>query len=245
MPKTTDTPVRKEVEVDTRIAAAHAVYLEKAQRLMRELSSLHYLIPRPMRYDRYSNDGYIVLDGKRTYATIELLTQLFEAGTIGSPIDSYAHKGDVTKFDAYTTAAGEAKSARAAYDEVSKEYEGWSRFFLVPAGHIHSSMNCSTCNKNGKATEFSWLPDLSGLTEADAVAAHGAFLCTVCFPSAPVEFTNGAELAEAAKHANRCEGSGRYCNAARSRAKCEVCGTYVRLSSNSRFFTHDTPTKTD
>jgi hypothetical protein len=66
----------------------------------------------------------------------------------------------------------------------------WARFFLVTSsdGHIHSSMSCSTCRST---TEFGWLPELSGQTEADAVVAHGPLLCSVCFPSAPVEWTVG------------------------------------------------------
>src|SRR6185369_10664798 len=64
-------------------------------------------------------------------------------------------------------------------------------------GHIHSSMRCSTCRFD---TEFGWLPTLSGLTEAEAVAAHGAILCTVCYPTAPVEWTGGiSHTAQAAK----------------------------------------------
>jgi hypothetical protein len=64
----------------------------------------------------------------------------------------------------------------------------WSRFFMVTGGHIHSSTGCHTLYPT---TRIGWLPDLSGETEADAVAAHGALLCTVCFPSAPVEWTDG------------------------------------------------------
>lgn len=64
----------------------------------------------------------------------------------------------------------------------------WNRFFLVHGGHIHRSMDCSTCYPT---TQFGWLPDLSGLTEADAVEAHGARLCSVCFPTAPIEWTVG------------------------------------------------------
>ena len=70
----------------------------------------------------------------------------------------------------------------------------WSRFFLVTssAGHVHSHMGCHTCLSS---TTFAWLPELSGMTEADAVAAHGEILCSVCFPSAPVEWTNGTSKA--------------------------------------------------
>lgn len=84
----------------------------------------------------------------------------------------------------------------------------WSRFFLVSGGHIHSSMDCSTCNRNGKATAFSWLPELSGLTEEEAVAAHGAILCTTCYPTAPLAWTNFYEQEVARKAANYCTGSG-------------------------------------
>lgn len=66
----------------------------------------------------------------------------------------------------------------------------WSRFFLVTssAGHIHSSMSCSTCRPT---TRYGWLPELSGKTEAEAVEAHGPALCSICFASAPVEFIGG------------------------------------------------------
>lgn len=85
----------------------------------------------------------------------------------------------------------------AERQEVYYEHR-WSRFFLVNnvGGHIHSSTGCSTCRYD---TSFSWLPELSGLTEADAVEAYGSILCSVCFPSAPVEWTNGVSKAVAAE----------------------------------------------
>lgn len=64
----------------------------------------------------------------------------------------------------------------------------WSRFYLVPAGHIHSSMRCHSCYFD---TQYAWLPELSGDTEEEAVAAEGEILCTFCFPSAPVAWTAG------------------------------------------------------
>ena len=102
------------------------------------------------------------------------------------------------------TAAAEAEVAAAhafvTYTEAEYEYDGWSRFFLVIGGHIHSSMACSTCYPT---TEFGWLPNLSGLTETDAVEVYGSVLCSVCFPSAPVDQvggkTDGLTLAERAE----------------------------------------------
>tara|TARA_B100001996_G_C18667665_1_gene595461 strand:+ start:2206 stop:3036 length:831 start_codon:yes stop_codon:yes gene_type:complete len=80
------------------------------------------------------------------------------------------------------------------YVKAEARYEGWSRFFGVAGGHIHSSMDCSTCNrwtyKSGQTqTAFVWLTELSGLTQDDAVAKYGATLCSRCFPEAPVENT--------------------------------------------------------
>lgn len=82
----------------------------------------------------------------------------------------------------------------------------WSRFFYVQnnGGHVHSSMHCSTCNNGRTSTHFAWNPELSGLTEADAVAKLGPTLCTVCYPSAPVEYTQGLTGADK----GHCAGSG-------------------------------------
>jgi hypothetical protein len=69
-------------------------------------------------------------------------------------------------------------------------YTGWSRFFLVTSskGHIHRNMYCHTCRIT---TRYGWLPELSGQTETEAVDAHGPALCSVCYPSAPVEWQGG------------------------------------------------------
>jgi hypothetical protein len=83
----------------------------------------------------------------------------------------------------------EAKADAAPYAAEYAETR-WSRFFLCnnTGGHIHSSLHCSTLRWD---TSMSWLPELSGLTERDAVEEHGEILCSVCFPSAPVEWTSG------------------------------------------------------
>lgn len=86
----------------------------------------------------------------------------------------------------------ELRAARAALlvliEELEQSYTGWSRFFLVTSskGHIHSSMHCSTCRPT---TTYGWLPQLSGRTEADCVEEFGPALCSVCYPTAPVEWT--------------------------------------------------------
>jgi hypothetical protein len=105
-----------------------------------------------------------------------------------------------------TAADIEAAEAAVAAAEIeqgrrSSQYTGWSRFFLVTSsanGHIHTDRRCSTCRWN---TQYGWLPELSGSTEADAVEEYGSILCSVCFPSAPVEWTNGTNKKVAAEKA--------------------------------------------
>jgi hypothetical protein len=76
------------------------------------------------------------------------------------------------------------------YDAEFIRRGGWTRAFLAVTngkGHVHSSMNCSTCNKGEQRTQFSWMVDYSGHTEEEIVEAAAERACTVCYPSAPVE----------------------------------------------------------
>lgn len=119
----------------------------------------------------------------------------------------------------------EAAAARKAIGEHEANYTGWDRFYLVvsSAGHIHRSMNCSTCYDT---TGYALIPSLSCATEAEAVALAGPNLCSVCYPAAPVADVGGkitqalatilieegeeafrAKIAE--NKAKRCAGSGK------------------------------------
>lgn len=66
---------------------------------------------------------------------------------------------------------------------------GWTRAFLATSanGHVHSSMNCSTCNREGKLTRFAWMTDYSGKDETTIVGDAGERACTTCYNSAPVD----------------------------------------------------------
>lgn len=63
---------------------------------------------------------------------------------------------------------------------------GWTRAFLVTDGHVHSSMDCSTCNNGFEPTAFTWLPQYSGHDEAEIIEVAAERACTVCYPNAPV-----------------------------------------------------------
>lgn len=135
-------------------------------------------------------------------------------------------------------ARAEAQRLSDAAETLEEQlYTGWSRFFLVQDGHIHSSRACHTLRWT---TRIGWLPDLSGLTEADAVAAHGPLLCTVCFPMAPVEWTVGLQK-------ERCAGSGTVLDHDKPHrtgfysgnwGTCPVCGERASLTSTNRLRAH-------
>lgn len=84
----------------------------------------------------------------------------------------------------------DAKTAIEVLDAKAEPFEAiyranpWTRFFLVPGGHLHSSQRCSSFRWN---TRVYWLPEYSGKSEAEIVALAGERACTICYPSAPVE----------------------------------------------------------
>jgi hypothetical protein len=65
----------------------------------------------------------------------------------------------------------------------------WTRAFLVinSNGHVHSSMDCSTCFAT---TRYNWLIQYSNDDEKTIVEDAGQDACTVCYPSAPAEVLN-------------------------------------------------------
>ncbi len=84
----------------------------------------------------------------------------------------------------------DCRAALAALDTAAEPFQAiyranpWTRFFLVPGGHLHRSMSCSSFRWN---TRIFWLPEYSGKTEAEIVALAGEAACTICYPSAPVD----------------------------------------------------------
>jgi hypothetical protein len=110
----------------------------------------------------------------------------------------------------------------------------WSRFYLVPAGHIHSSMECHSCYPD---TQYAWLPELSGDTEAEAVAAEGEILCTFCFPSAPVAWTEGiGRRTKEERDAKAAEKAARL--AAKAAKSLSLDGSVVEISAPASETSH-------
>lgn len=76
------------------------------------------------------------------------------------------------------------KAESLPYENEYVRRGAWNRYFLVQDtdGHIHRSMHCQTCNREGHPTRFSWLIELSGKDERDLTDEVGPNACTVCFP---------------------------------------------------------------
>lgn len=237
------TEVRHEVEVDTELSEIYLQQMQIDRRMGYHVDAIHRMTGSE-KQERWF--------GREKITTwLRSVDEAIEAGQNGS-IPPY----EVRRFEQMVAERDEMSAQNEVLElrriELESEYRAdpWSRFFLVRDGHIHSSMDCSTCNRNGRATLFGWLPELSGLDEAAAVEAQGAWLCTVCFPSAPVEWTNQAEVDEAAKQAASCAGSGtrpesgdssRRVNGygrSTSWARCSECGEMQSVTSTGKFRKH-------
>lgn len=180
------TATRHEAQVDTKIAETYRAYDQARRNRIALIQKLTTCVEGSTRgWGKYES-----ADGKA-----ELLLGLVKYYSKYNGEDVAKKKAEVHAKQ-ITRAEEHLEETAKAYDEAEAQYDGWSRFFLVPEGHIHSSMNCSTCNNGQTMTRFGWLPELSGLNEEDAVKDQGAILCTVCFPSAPVEWTSGNSKSE-------------------------------------------------
>lgn len=59
----------------------------------------------------------------------------------------------------------------------------WTRFYLVPRGHVHRSTGCPTLRWN---TSIFLMPEYSGMDTEEFVDLAGERACTKCYPNAPV-----------------------------------------------------------
>lgn len=214
---TTDKPLAEQTpaEIDTALEALYLAALRLEQDVATALVNVHYQLGEKKQH--YSRNRY-------TWPTThEQAVAALTERAAGHSCEFYHSDCPTRPLARYTQAAQALDDNLAAQAPLHAEYRTrpWSRFFLCLAngGHIHQSMHCSTCNRGQSRTEFGWQPRLSGLTEDEAVAQLGEYassLCTVCFPSAPAERTDG-RLRLAAKPP-ACPGSGR----------SEVPGTWKR-----------------
>lgn len=216
---------------DTKLAELHEQKAAEVSRIMSKRSTLESAVRRiegtasfQSRHIKYSN------------AEID---EILKENTDHYMYRQYAEAAYRTIEEAQARIA--AINAEAAPLNETFEQHRWSRFFIVTSsanGHIHKDMYCSTCTDK---TTYGWLPQLSGLTEADAVADQGTRLCSVCFPTAPVEWTVGIQKEE---DPDKCPGSGTHDHDSSRvqyyspRAKCNHCGRMASVTSTGKLRKH-------
>lgn len=207
-------------EVDEQLADLYASLAKTNAKVTSRIDSAHHRLGHRKSYARSRAGQWTTGPAE----TLEQLRSALDAGQF-STWDSPQVEGILT---AVEELRDEVAGITGGMRELNGEFEargGWSRFFLVTSsagGHIHSSMSCHTCKLT---TEYGWQPQLSGKAEPDAVAEHGAILCTACYPTAPVEWTRGKDT-----DSNTCLGSNQH-PATESRrigrsvyVACPVCG---------------------
>lgn len=229
--------LRSPVEVDTDLAEASMELRRAEQDVARAWANVHDDAGDRGKWNARRARTELALSHEEALEKAQKVAEDYAATYVGDQVRQGLEK--------LAKAQEAAEALKSRVSDLNAEYRGWSRFFLVQNtdGHIHRSMHCSTCHLT---TQFAWLPDMSGRTEADVVAEHGALLCTVCFPSAPVEWTNLRELQAAAKDAGKCAGSGQYAelfnhdHAMRvyKYAECHVCHEVVNVTSTYKLRAH-------
>lgn len=136
-------------------------------------------------------------------------------------------------------AVGTASEAVEGLEDIWRRHGRWERYFSVPGGHIHQSPSCHSLRTT---TRIGWLPELSGEPVEAAVAAHGAMLCSHCFPQAPTGWTVGAR-----PPAGSCPGGGQWVtdaspNRVSPRGTCPACGQNVSVTARGNARRHSTGT---
>ncbi len=171
-------------QMDATLAALDAITQRLNYRADGYIETLHR-VDGQERIIRWGSHDTWPLDARATEASVRAK---LAAGTLPA-WDQRSAERTLVSLDAVKADRAAAREAAAPLNAQWQERQ-WSRFWLVSNtnGHIHKHTACSTCRVT---TRFGWLTDLSGLTEADAVAAHGPLLCTVCYPSAPLDWTVG------------------------------------------------------
>lgn len=225
-------------DFDTQLAEVHTTHRKNRARRASTMATLHRLAGDKRRGHR-STSPWKLTDAE----AVEKVTSSAKDGVRGP---RYLYTDALEALEAADAAVEATETELAEYNAVFVARGGWSRFFLVANtnGHIHSSMSCSTCRVT---TQFSWLPEVSGKSEKDAVEEHGPMLCSVCFPSAPLEWTNYWEKEEQRKQAESCPGSGtfdwvegttRFGYAAGNGGTCAHCNGYAAATSSKKIRKH-------
>ncbi len=149
--------------------------------------------------EKRANEHPVVVDKAISEAMEAASRAAYYHGAEKSSVEKYRARGVNVNTDRLRELTDELKARKAELADARAKYEGWKRYFLVTNhdGHIHDTLTCSTCNRGRwRDTEFAWLTELSGLDYEAAVEEYGKILCSVCFPDAPTDYTEGVNIKE-------------------------------------------------
>lgn len=194
------------VEIDTRLAELYREAGHADNNLRAAIEMAHHAVDDTQRHISRNRKEWAMSNADAVAKAREIADPEARYTGMRGPSPYSAHRA-ITRYDAAKAEVARILELTKPLNDEFVRRGGWSRFFVVQNnnGHIHSSMNCQTCNRNGIPTAFGWTPQLSGKTEAEAVAELGPTMCTVCFPSAPVEWTMGKQqTAEEAAADGKC-----------------------------------------
>jgi hypothetical protein len=221
------------VEIDTQLAKLYSDIAAAQHRLDSALAVIHEYVG-----DRKRGRAAYKLD--HATATAQASQGIEKARAEGDKF--YIHNEALKAVNAAVDARGELSTLEAECELIDMEYASrpWSRFIAVQDGHLHSGTRCAGGTIR-VTTQLGWHPELSGKTEAEAVAELGPLLCTHCFPSAPVEWTVGVAKKKVAE--GYCEGQGEQgfdlqMQYVSPRGKCPKCKQGVSVSRTGKVLRH-------
>lgn len=172
------------VAIDTELADLYG----KAAALRQRRDSEHDFLAREVSRRYFNRPGFT---SRR--ATAEELDEAITAITATPDAERAFHHRELLKYhERITKLDTEIAALHEQMSPLNDEFQrrgGWTRAFLVTNGngHVHSSMNCSTCHPT---TRYHWVTEYSDHNETEIVEAAGERACTVCYPSAPTDVRN-------------------------------------------------------
>jgi hypothetical protein len=182
------------LQIDEQLAELGLAEAEAKRGVLIAMNTLHGALGQRRR--RMGRREVWPIDDDETLATVRAKAAAGEKPSIVHTMRSFAEL-----LDRYENALTTLGGVQAAQRPLNAEYarRPWARFFEVRTngGHIHSDISYSRCSRR-ETTEHGWHPELSGLDQADAVAKLGPKLCTICFPDAPTEWTQGVAKVQCA-----------------------------------------------
>jgi len=139
------------------------------------------------------------------YAAVEVWRESgYATSLMPARLSNYSGEVDIEKsISEKASLEAEIDGLRKQIAELDDEWVRrgrWARMFLVTssAGHIHRNTYCNA----RRSTTYGWMPEYSGLNEAELLAQlgdHAEAACTDCYPTAPVNTKKKLTVAKAEK----------------------------------------------